>query len=52
MPTYSEHPDLQEKIRRVIEQGFIDAEDFNGVRGREILEDPTPVVSAAADDAA
>jgi hypothetical protein len=25
------HPDLQEKVRRCITQGFIDAEDFNGV---------------------
>lgn len=25
------HPDLQEKVRRVIIQGFIDPEDFNGV---------------------
>jgi hypothetical protein len=25
------HPDLQEKVRRVITQGFIDPEDFNGV---------------------
>ncbi|KAJ5034958.1 uncharacterized protein L3040_008225 [Drepanopeziza brunnea f. sp. 'multigermtubi'] len=24
------HPDLQEKVRRCITQGFIDAEDFNG----------------------
>jgi hypothetical protein len=26
------HPDLQEKVRRVITQGYIDPEDFNGVR--------------------
>jgi hypothetical protein len=25
------HPKLQEKVRRVITQGFIDPEDFNGV---------------------
>jgi hypothetical protein len=25
------HPDLQEKVRRVVTQGFIDPEDFNGV---------------------
>ena len=25
-------PDLQEKVRRDITQGFIDPEDFNGVR--------------------
>jgi hypothetical protein len=25
------HPDMQEKVRRVITQGFIDPEDFNGV---------------------
>ena len=25
------YPDLQEKVRRVITQGFIDPEDFNGV---------------------
>jgi hypothetical protein len=25
------HPDLQEKVKRVITQGFIDPEDFNGV---------------------
>jgi hypothetical protein len=25
------HPELQDKVRRVIEQGFIDPEDFNGV---------------------
>jgi hypothetical protein len=25
------HPDLQAKVRRVIEQGHIDPEDFNGV---------------------
>jgi len=25
------HPDLQAKVRRVIMQGFIDPEDFNGV---------------------
>jgi hypothetical protein len=24
------HPDLQEKVRRVVTQGFIDPEDFNG----------------------
>jgi len=28
---HSDHPDIQEKIRRVIEQGHIDEEDFNGV---------------------
>jgi hypothetical protein len=27
----AQHPDLQEKVRRVIMQGFIDAEDWNGV---------------------
>lgn len=27
----SAHVDIQEKIRRVVEQGHIDAEDFNGV---------------------
>jgi hypothetical protein len=27
----SDHPELQAKIRRVIEQGHIDAEDFKGV---------------------
>ena len=26
-----DYPDLQEKVRRVITQGFIDPEDFNGV---------------------
>ena len=26
------HPDLQEKVRRVITQGYIDPEDWNGVR--------------------
>lgn len=26
------HPDLQDKVRRVITQGFIDPDDFNGVR--------------------
>ena len=26
------HPDLQEKVRRVVTQGFIDPDDFNGVR--------------------
>lgn len=25
------HPELQDKVRRVITQGFIDPEDFNGV---------------------
>jgi hypothetical protein len=25
------HPELQEKVRRVISQGFIDAEDWKGV---------------------
>jgi hypothetical protein len=25
------HPDLQEKVRRVVTQGFIDPEDWNGV---------------------
>jgi len=25
------HPDLQEKVKRVITQGFIDPEDWNGV---------------------
>jgi len=25
------HPDLQEKVRRVITQGFIDPDDWNGV---------------------
>jgi len=25
------HPDLQAKVRRVIIQGYIDPEDFNGV---------------------
>ena len=28
----SDHPDVQEKIKRVIEQGHIDLEDFKGVR--------------------
>jgi hypothetical protein len=28
----SDHPDIQEKIRRCIEQRHIDAEDFKGVR--------------------
>lgn len=28
------HPDLQEKVRRVITQGYIDPQDFNGVRSR------------------
>ncbi len=27
----SDHPDEQEKFRRVVMQGHIDAEDFNGV---------------------
>jgi hypothetical protein len=27
----SGHPEVQEKIRRVIKQGHIDADDFNGV---------------------
>ena len=27
----SDHPELQEKVRRVIMQGFIDHEDWNGV---------------------
>lgn len=27
----SDHPEIQEKIRRVVEQGHIDDEDFNGV---------------------
>lgn len=27
----SDHPDLQEKVRRCVNQGFIDLEDFNGV---------------------
>lgn len=27
----SEHPDVQEKVRRCINQGFIDPEDFKGV---------------------
>ena len=27
----SDHPDLQEKVRRCVNQGFIDPEDFNGV---------------------
>jgi hypothetical protein len=29
------HPELQEKVRRVITQGFIDPEDFNGVSSRQ-----------------
>lgn len=29
----SDHPEVQEKIRRVIKQGHIDPEDFNGVSG-------------------
>ena len=31
MTLRSDHPEIQAKIRRVIEQGHIDAEDFNGV---------------------
>ena len=27
----ADHPELQEKVRRVITQGFIDHEDWNGV---------------------
>ena len=30
----SDHPDVQEKIRRVITQGHIDPDDFNGVSWR------------------
>jgi serine/threonine-protein kinase ATR len=30
--TRREHPEVQAKIRRVVEQGHIDPEDFNGVR--------------------
>jgi len=33
------HPALQEKVRRVITQGFIDPEDFNGVNGT-IIKSP------------
>lgn len=29
---HSDHPDVQAKIRRAIEQGHIDVEDFKGVR--------------------
>jgi len=32
----SDHPEIQAKIRRVIEQGHIDAEDFKGVSGATI----------------
>jgi len=28
---YRDHPEVQDKIRRVVEQGFIDPEDFKGV---------------------
>jgi hypothetical protein len=28
------HPEVQEKVRRVITQGFIDPEDFRGVSSR------------------
>jgi hypothetical protein len=39
------HPDLQEKVRRVITQGFIDPEDFNGV-SNNIIE---PLFHVSAD---
>jgi serine/threonine-protein kinase ATR len=31
------HPDVQEKIKRVIKQGHIDPEDFKGVSGLLLL---------------
>lgn len=33
---YRDNPDVQEKIKRVVEQGHIDPEDFNGVRGSSV----------------
>lgn len=29
--TCRDHPEIQEKVRRVVMQGHIDPEDFNGV---------------------
>lgn len=31
------HPELQEKVRRVVTQGYIDPEDFNGVGPHKCL---------------
>ncbi|TVY33589.1 PARP-type zinc finger-containing protein, partial [Lachnellula subtilissima] len=47
-------PDLQEKVRRVITQGFIDPEDFNGdpemnVLGEKGLRTPASKAKARAD---
>jgi hypothetical protein len=33
----SNHPDVREKIQRVITQGHIDPEDFNGVSNSPVL---------------
>jgi hypothetical protein len=43
------HPDMQEKVRRVITQGFIDPEDFNGDPEMNVLGEKglrTPVSKA------
>jgi len=29
---FSDHPDVQEKVRRAVTQGHLDPEDFKGVR--------------------
>lgn len=36
----AKHPDLQEKVRRVVTQGFIDPEDWNGVSIRISISPP------------
>ncbi|CAG8978181.1 hypothetical protein HYALB_00013172 [Hymenoscyphus albidus] len=41
------HPDLQEKVRRVVTQGFIDPEDFNGDSEMNVLG-ATGLLSAAS----
>jgi hypothetical protein len=44
----SEHPEVQAKIRRVIEQGHIDPEDFNGVSETPSLQyDPVRATNCA-----
>lgn len=37
LTTRSNHPDVREKIQRVVTQGHIDPEDFNGVSNSPFL---------------
>lgn len=40
LTTRRDHPDVREKIQRVITQGHIDPEDFNGVSNSQFCSTP------------